>query len=119
MNYEIYTLAQLRHFYEEISANGETNSTLRCIDLKNKLMEFMKSRQSSTSNTSEFVMSADESVLPNWLSAVSLGREGGMQKSFLVKNCGKVVSAEIQDRLTKEKRERPPTPHRHTRREKH
>ena len=73
MNYEIYTLAQLRHFYEEISVNGETNSTLRSIDLKNKLMEFMKSRQSSASNTSEFVMSADESVLPNWLSVVLLG----------------------------------------------
>ena len=32
--HEIYTLAQLRHFYEEISADGETKSTLRSIDLK-------------------------------------------------------------------------------------
>ena len=32
--YEIYTLAQLRHFYEEISAEGETKSTLRSNDLK-------------------------------------------------------------------------------------
>ena len=33
-----------------------------------------------------------------------------MQKSLLVKNCWKVVSAEIQDRLSKEKRQWPPTP---------
>ena len=98
--HEIYTLTQLRHFYEEISAEGETKSTLRSIDLKNKLVEkfddklkFMKFSQSSTSNTSEFVMSADESVLPNCVSTVLLG--GGIQKSLLVKNCGKVVSAEI------------------------
>ena len=31
---DIYTLAQLCHFYEEASAEGETNSTLRSIDLK-------------------------------------------------------------------------------------
>ena len=113
--YEIYTLAQLRHVYEKIRAKGATKSTLRTIDLKNKVVEkfddklkFMKSSQFSTSNTSEFVMSADESVLPNFLSPVLLG--GGIQKSLLVKNCRKVVSAEIQDRLSKEKRQRPPTP---------
>ena len=43
------------------------------------------------------------------LSTVLLG--GGIQKSLLVKNCGNVVSAEIQDsRLSKEKRQWPPTP---------
>ena len=112
--HEIYTLAQ-RHFYEEMSAEGETKSTLRSIDLKSKLVEkfddklkFMKSSQSSTSNTSKFVMSADASVLPNRLSTVLLG--GGIQKSLLVKNYGKVVSAEIQDIPSKEKRQWPPTP---------
>ena len=112
--HEIYTSAQLRRFYEEISSEGETKSTLRGIDLKNKLVEkfddklkFMKSSQSSASNTSEFVMSADDSVLPNCLYTVLLGRD--TKKSLLVKNCGKVVSAEIQDRLSKEKRQWPPT----------
>ena len=33
----------------------------------------------------------------------------GIQKSLLIKNCGKVVSAEIQDRLSKEKHQWPPT----------
>ena len=77
--------------------------------MKNKLAEkfddklkFMKSCQSSTSNTSEFVMSVDESALPNCLSTVIL--VGGIQKSLLVKNCGKVLNAEIQDKLSKEKR---------------
>ena len=113
--HEIYTLVQLRHFYEEMSAEGETKSMLRSINLKNKLVEkfddklkFMKSSQSSTSKTSEFVMSVDESVLPNCLSTVLLG--GGIQKSLLVKNCGKFVSAEIQDRPSKEKRQWPPEP---------
>ena len=113
--HEICTLEQLLHFYEEISAEGETKSTLRSIDLKNKIVEkfddelkFMKFSQSSTSDTSEFVMSADESVLPNCLSTVLL--RGGIQKSFLLKNCGKDVSAEIQDRLSKEKRQWPPAP---------
>ena len=113
--HKIYILAQLRHFYDEISAEGETKSTLRSIDLKNKVvgkfddkLKFMKSSQSSTSNTSEFVMSADESVLPSCLSTVLLG--GGIQTSLLVKNCGKVVSVEIQDRLPKEKRQWLPTP---------
>ena len=68
----------------------------------------MKSCQSSTSNTSEFVMSVDESALPNCLSTVIL--VGGIQKSLLVKNCGKVLNAEIQDKLSKEKRLQPPTP---------
>ena len=106
---------QLHHFYKEIRTEGETKSTLRCIDLKNKLEEkfhhklkSIKSSQSSTSNTSEFIMSADESVLPNCLSTVLPG--GGIQKSLLVKNYGKVVSAEIQDRLSKEKRQWSPTP---------
>ena len=97
----IYTLAQLHDFYEEISAERETKSTLRSIDLKNKLVEkfddklkFMKSSQSSTSNTLKFVMSVDKSVLPNCLFTVLLG--GGIQKSLLVKSCGPVVSAEIQ-----------------------
>ena len=55
------------------------------IGLKTKLVEkfedklkFMTSSQSSTSNTSEFVTSGDESVLPNCLSTVLLG--GGIQK---------------------------------------
>ena len=84
-------MAQLRHFCEEISAEGETKSTLRSIDLKNKLVEkfddklkFMKSSQSSTSNTSEFVVSEDESILPNCLSTVLLGK--GIHKShYLLK----------------------------------
>ena len=71
-------------------------------------LKFMKSSQSTASNISEFEMPVDESVLPNCLSTVLL--EGGIQKSLLVKNCGKVVSAEIQDRLSKEKRIWPPTP---------
>ena len=37
--HEIYTLSQLPHFYEEISTEGETKSTLHDIDLKNKLVE--------------------------------------------------------------------------------
>ena len=105
--HEICTLAQHRL---------QTKSTLRSIDLKNKLVDkfndklkFMKSSQSSTSNTSKFVMSAEESVLPNCLSTVVPG--GGIQKSLLVKNCGKVVSAEIQDRLSQEKRQWPPKTH--------
>ena len=53
-------------------------------------------------------MSAEESVLPNCLSTVFLG--GGIQKSLLAKNCEKVVSAEIQGRLSKEKRQRPAIP---------
>ena len=111
--HEIYTLPQLRHFYEKIRAEGETKSTLRY--LKNKLVEkfddklkFVTSSQSSTSSTSEFVMSADDFVLPNCLSTVLIG--GGIQKSSLVKNCGKGVSAEIQDRVSKEKCQWPPTP---------
>ena len=47
-------------------------------------------------------MSVDESALPNCLSTVIL--VGGIQKSLLVKNCGKVLNAEIQDKLSKEKR---------------
>ena len=35
----IYTLAQLRHFYEEITAKGKSKSTLRSINLKNKTVE--------------------------------------------------------------------------------
>ena len=50
--------------------------------------------QSSTSHTSEFVMSAGKSVLPKRLSTVSLER--GIQKLLIVKNCEEVVSAGIQ-----------------------
>ena len=113
--HEIYTLTKLHHSYEEINAEGEIKSMLCSTDLKNKLggerfddkLKFMKSSQSSTSNTTKFVMPADESVLPNCLSIVFLGR--GIQKSLLVKNCGKVACAEIQDRPSKEKCQWPPT----------
>ena len=77
------------------------------VDKFDDKLKFMKSSHFSTSNTSELVMSADESVLPNCLTTVLLGR--GIQKSLLVKNIGKVVSAEIQDRLSKEKRQWPST----------
>ena len=40
----------------------------------------------------------------------TLALGGGIQKSLILKNCGKVVSTEIQDTLSKEKLQWPPTP---------
>ena len=78
--HEIYTLAQLRNFHEQIMDEAGNKSTLPSIDLKNKLIEkfgnklkFMKSSHSSARNTSEYVMSSDESILPNCLSTVFRG----------------------------------------------
>ena len=112
----------MRHFYEEISEERETKSTLCSIDLEKKLvkkfedkLKFMKSSQCSTSSTSELEMSADESALPDYPSTVLL--EGGIEKSLLFKNCGKVVNAGIQDRLKKNSMASNTTGH--TTREKH
>ena len=47
--------------------------------------------------------------LPKCLSTVLLG--GGIQQSLLIKNSAKAVSEEIQDKLSSQERQWPPTPH--------
>ena len=62
---EIYTLAQLRHFYEQLNEKEE-HPVLRSIDIKEKLIEKFKQKlifrksSYSTRNTSEYVISSQE-----------------------------------------------------------
>ena len=75
-------------------------------NFKQKL-KFLKPAYFSLTSTSEFIMSSDDSVLSNCLSAVLLGCD--KQKSLLIKNCAKAVSEEVQDRLSSQERQLPPT----------
>ena len=91
---EIYTLAQLRNFHQQLTSIEENSAKLRNIDLKNKLKEkfkqklkFLKPTHFSLTSASEFVMLLDDSVLLNPLSTVLLG--SGIQKSSLIKNYAK------------------------------
>lgn len=52
-------------------------------------------------------MSSDVSVLPNCWSKVLLG--GGILRSLFIENCPKAVSEEIQDSLSNQERQWPPT----------
>ena len=99
---EIYTLAWLCNFYQQLTTTEENSAKFRSIDLKNRLKEkfkqklkFSKPTHFSLTSASEFVMSSHYSILPDCLSTVLLG--GGILKRFLIKNCAKVVSEEIQD----------------------
>ena len=52
-------------------------------------------------------MSSDVSVLPNCWSKVLLG--GAILRSLFIENCPKAVSEEIQDSLSNQERQWPPT----------
>ena len=75
---EIYTLAQLREFYDQIS--DDNSRVLRRIDIKKEIHDrfkdkigFCKPSDKCRSNTTEYVFSASESVLPNAISAIVTG----------------------------------------------
>ena len=110
---EIYTLAQLRHFYEQLNEKEE-HPVLRSIDIKEKLIEKFKQKlifrksSYSTSNKSEYVISSEESLVPNCLESVILG--GGIPKSLSLKNTATAISHDIQEQNRKNQRKWPPSP---------
>ena len=101
---EIYTLAQLRHFYEKLNEKKE-HPVLCSIDIKEKLIEKFKQKlifrksSYSTSNKSEYVISSEESLVPNCLESVILG--GGIPKSLSLKNTATAISHDIQEQNPK------------------
>ena len=114
-SYEIYTYAQMRNFYQRLKTAEENSTKLRNIDLKNKLrknsdedLKFLKPTYFYLTSASEFVLPSDHSLLPKCLSTVLLG--GGIQQSLLIKSSPKAVSEEIQDRLSSQEHQWPPTP---------
>ena len=110
---EIYTLAQLRHFYEQLNEKEE-HPVLRSIDIKEKLIEKFKQKlifrkfSYSTSNKSEYVISSEESLVPNCLESVILG--GGIPKSLSLKNTATAISHDIQEQNPQNQRKWPPSP---------
>ena len=100
--HEIYTLAQLCNFCQQLTTTEDNSAKFRSIDLRNKLKEKFKQKQKffkplnfSLTSASEFVMSSADSVLPNCLSRILLG--DGIAKRLPIKNCAKSVREEIQD----------------------
>ena len=101
---KIYTLAQLRHFYEQLNKKEE-HPVLRSIDIKEKLIEKFKQtlifRKSSysISNKSEYVILSKESLVPNCIESVILG--GGIPKFLSFKNTATAISHDIQEQNRK------------------
>ena len=115
IKHEIYTLAQLTRFYEELSGGDRSHPKLRSIDLKGRLQEkfqdklkFIRPTQSNSSNTSEYVMSPSENLIADCITTAELG--GGIKMSIAVKNMGTSICAEIQERNERANRKWPPTP---------
>ena len=95
-------LLQLCNFYQQLITTKENSAQFQSTELKNKLKEkfnqklkFVKPAHFSLISASEFVISLDDSILPNCLLSVLLG--GGILKRLLIKNCANAVSEEIQD----------------------
>ena len=85
--HEISTLAQLHNIYQQLTRTEEKPVKLQLIDLKNTLkgtfeqkLKFLKPTHFSLTNSSEFVMLSQDSVLPNRLLKFLLG--GVIQKSL-------------------------------------
>ena len=107
---EIYTLAQLRGFYDQIS--DDNSRVLRSIDIKKKFqdkfkdkIDFCKPSDKCTSNTTENVFSANESIFPDAISAVVTGE--GISNCLQLKNIACSISNDIQ---SDPKKPWPPTP---------
>ena len=110
---EVYTLAQLRQIYEQLNEKEE-HPVLRSIDIKEKLIEKFKQKlifrksSYSTSNKSEYVISSEESLVPNCLESVILG--GRIPKSLYLKNTETAISHDIQKQNRKNRTKWPPSP---------
>ena len=86
---EIYTLAQLRGFYDEIS--DDNSQVLRSRDIKKEIQDrfkdkiaFCKPSDKRTSNTTEYIFSANESIPPGVISAIVTGE--GISNCLKLKN---------------------------------
>ena len=115
IKHEIYTLAQLTRFYEELSGGDRSHPKLRSIDLKGRLQEkfqdklkFICPTKSNSSNPSEYVISSSENLIADCITTAELG--GGIKMSIAVKNMGTSICAEIQERNERANRKWPPTP---------
>ena len=96
---EIYTLAQFRGSYDQTSDN---NSRVLCsIDIKKEIQDrfkdkigFCKPSEKCTCNTIEYILSANESIFPNAISAIVTGE--GISNCLQLKNFACSVSNDIQ-----------------------
>ena len=109
----ISTLAKLGHFYEQLNEKKE-HPVLRSIDIKEKLILKFKQKlifrkfSYSTSNKLEYVVSSEESLVPNCSESVILG--GRIPKSLYLKNTETAVSHDIQKQNRKNRTKWPPSP---------
>ena len=115
IKHEIYTLAQLTRFYEELSGNDRSHPKFRSIDLNGRLQEnfqnklkFIRPTQSNSSNISEYVMSYSENLLADCITTAELG--GGIKMSIDVKYMSTSFCAEIQERNERTNRKWSHTP---------
>ena len=107
---EVYTLAQLREFYEQIC--NDEGPSLRSIDKKRMIAERFKDKivfcspsHCSASNTSEYVLPAGVDMLPDAIHAITTGE--GITNILQLKAISRAVSEEIQSHP---KRPYPPPP---------
>ena len=74
---EVYTLSQLREFFSQIK--GVSASSLRSIDIKKLIQDKLTDKivfckpTIGSSNTTEYVVSADVNILPDAIRAINTG----------------------------------------------
>ena len=106
---EIYTLAQRRGFYDQMSDNN--SRVLHSSDIKKKFRIDSKTKLASVNQvisthlTTEYVFSANESILLNAISAILTGE--GISNCLQLKNIACSISNDIQ---FNPKKSWPPTP---------
>ena len=103
---EIYTLSQLRTFFNQIAGDS-----VRSIDIKKMIQEQLKDKvmfyklTHSSRNTSEYVVAADSNVIPDTIHLVKTGE--GITSCLQLRSIARSVSEEIQ---SYPKNDWPPTP---------
>ena len=97
---EVFTLSQLRHAYSQL-IGGPSSTKLSSIDLKKKLTEkfptklkFMKPSYMAYSKSSEYVLSADEDFVSDYIHSAVLG--SGISISVNIKNVAVSISEDAQ-----------------------
>ena len=104
---EVYTLSQLRSYYESIK--NENSASLRSIDLKEKLLDhFGSDIQFQAGKRSEYVLPTSANLTSECINATICGE--GIPHALAIRNSAKIINKSIKERQSRGNPFWPPTP---------
>ena len=91
---EIYTLSQLRSYYENIK--NENSASLRSVDLKEKLLQnFGSDIQFQAGKRSEYVLTISANLTSECIKASICGE--GIPHTIAIRNSAKIINKSIKE----------------------